>query len=118
MSRHVLAALRRFVVLSESNRLELWAGDPAVHRASVKGETMREIPEDVRADAVLLVESYLWGTPTERNAAVDEIIGRAGRDGSVLLMVMWERLEKIGHQWDGDIELLLLRVTDRASYRG
>lgn len=79
---------------------------------------MREIPENVRADAVLLVESYLWGTPTERNSAIDEIISRAGKDGSVLLMAMWERLEKIGHQWDGDIEILLLRVADRAAYRG
>jgi len=66
---------------------------------------------------VTMVESYLHGTPTARNSVMDEVLDRAGTDGSTLLLAMWDRMEQLGHQWDGDIELLLQRVTDRGFYR-
>jgi hypothetical protein len=77
----------------------------------------RQIPEKLRKEAMPLVESYLHGTPTERNSALDEVLDRAGEDGSTLLLAMWDRMEKLGHEWDGDIELLLQRVTDRGFHR-
>jgi hypothetical protein len=75
------------------------------------------ITAELRKEAATLVESYLYGTPTERNSALDEVLDRAGTDGSRLLHAMWDRMEKLGHKWDGEIELLLQRVTERGFHR-
>lgn len=78
---------------------------------------MPRIPQAILVQATTMVESYLYGTPTERNSVLDELLDRAGEDGSMLLMAMWDRMEKLGHSWKDDIELLLQRVTDRGFYR-